>query len=614
MKKPLITVTGRVRSVSFPNTGIVIPASAEEIASPGAGVFMPGQEAAAPAIEPASKAASETGPVPVSAPESASVPVSVSAPSFRPVRIQHVLPEQTVEFTQSAHQRKRREGTLRRILERAPYEIPSPCPHFERCGGCSYQTVPYDVQLQWKEEAVKTLLRPVLEQASCEDPGARFRPIVPSPLKEGYRNKMEFSFGDAVKDGPLELGLHKRGAHLDIVPVEACRIVHPDVNRVVSAVGSYFRDLNASYYHTRTHEGFLRHLVVRRSSFDGALLVNLVTSSQGTLDESAFTALLTSLPLEGRIGGLLHTVNDSLADVVQADSLKLLYGEPFLTEELCGLTFKLSPFSFFQTNTAGAAKLYQTVLSLCGDVRGKTVFDLYCGTGTIGQIFAGAGAGSVYGIELVEEAVEAARENARRNGLENARFLAGDVLKLVDELKTDGGVPVRPDIIVLDPPRDGIHPKALPKILEYQPDTFVYVACKPTSLARDLPRFLEAGYEVRAVCPVDLFPGTYHVETVCLLYHQKDKFISVPYEPKDAEYLKMIPGSATYDEIKEYVLKKYNVKVSSLYVAQVKAKHGIEMRDCYNRPRSENSRQPKVPPEKEKMIEDALRHFRLIEN
>lgn len=476
MKKQPTLFQGRVESVAFPNKGTVLPAVPEH-----------------------------------SDEEAPTAGFSACQTSSRPVHVKNVLPGQTVEVFQSPHQRKRREGTLRRVIAPAPYEIPSPCPHAEICGGCSYQTVPYEIQLEWKQDMVRNLLNPVLGAEPYD-----FHPILPSPLVYAYRNKMEFSFGDEYKEGPLALGLHKQGAFHDIVPVEHCQIVHPDYGKILAGVLDYFRRQDASFYHTRSHEGFLRHLVIRRSFMDGSLLVNLVTSSQGRLEEEGFAEALLSLPLEGRIAGILHTVNDSLADIVRPDQVKLLYGEEYLTENLLGLTFRLSPFSFFQTNTRGAERLYQTVRDLAGEVGDKTVFDLYCGTGTIAQIMAGAGAGKVLGIELVEEAVLAARENARLNGLTNCSFLAGDVLKLVDTL-TD-----KPDLIILDPPRDGIHPKALPKILAYEPERFIYVSCKPTSLARDLPAFLEAGYRVEKIQCVDMFPGTVHVECVVLMSKVKE--------------------------------------------------------------------------------------------
>ncbi len=567
MKKQPTLFQGRVESVAFPNKGTVLPAvpehSDEEAPTAGFSAYQ--------------------------------------APDH-PVHVKNVLPGQIVEVFQSPHQRKRREGTLRRVIRPASYEVPSRCPHADICGGCSYQTVSYDIQLSWKEDMVRKLLTPVLDGESYA-----FSPIVPSPLVYAYRNKMEFSFGDAYKGGPLALGLHKQNAFHDIVPVEHCQIVHPDYGVLLAGVQQYFQQMGASFYHSRSHEGLLRHLVIRRSFMDGSLLVNLVTSSQGVLDEEAFVQKILSLPLEGKVTGILHTVNDSLADVVKPDQVYLLYGKDYLTERLLGLTFRLSAFSFFQTNTQGAERLYETIRNLAGDVGHKTVFDLYCGTGTIAQIMAGAGAGKVLGIELVEEAVRAAKENARLNGLKNCSFLAGDVLKLVDTLQE------KPDLIILDPPRDGIHPKALPKILAYAPEQFIYVSCKPTSLVRDLPAFLEAGYRVETVQCVDMFPGTVHVETVVLLSKGEvdSKKIRVEFSLEDMDMSEFQDG-ATYPQIKEYVLEHTGLKVSNLYISQIKRKCGIEVGKNYNLPKSEDSRQPQCPPEKEKAIREAFKYFGMI--
>jgi 23S rRNA (uracil-5-)-methyltransferase RumA len=428
-----------------------------------------------------------------------------------PFYIKNVLPGQTVLASLGSKGKRSREGYLLQTVAPAPYEIDAACPHAGICGGCRYQTVPYERQLAWKDHQVHELLRDIPGIVSVIADG-RWLPIQPSPLSLEYRNKMEFSFGDAYKDGPLTLGLHKQGAFHDIVATPGCRLVHPDLRKILVQTANHFRAEGATYYHTHTHEGWLRHLVLRRSFQTGGILVNLVTSSQAALPLDGWVDALLRLPLEGgRITGILHTVNDTMGDVVQKDSMDLLYGCDTLTESLLGLTFAISPFSFFQTNSLGAEELYRIVRRMAGDVSRQHVFDLYCGTGTIAQIIAAAGAAQVTGIELVEEAAEAARRNAARNALEHCSFLAGDVLNLV------GSLPDKPDLIILDPPRDGCHPKALPKILAFAPDRFIYVSCKPTSLARDLPFFLEAGYQVQEVQCCDMFPMTPGVETVVSL-------------------------------------------------------------------------------------------------
>ena len=325
---------------------------------------------------------------------------------------------------------------------------------------------------------------------------------------------MEFSFGDEYKDGPLSLGLHKKGSTYDVLTACDCKIVHEDFTRILNCVLAYFKEKKASYYHKINHEGYLRHLLVRRAENTGEILINLVTTSQEEWDLMPLVQEVLELPLEGKVVGFLHIVNDSLADVVKSDETKVLYGQDYFYEELLGLKFKITPFSFFQTNSLGAEVLYSTAREFVGETKDRIIFDLYSGTGTIAQILAPV-AKEVIGVEIVEEAVVAARENAKANGLTNCSFLAGDVLKVIDEIEE------KPDFIVLDPPREGIHPKALPKIVQaYGCERMLYISCKPTSLARDLIEFAKYGYRVEKVCCVDMFPETVHCETVCLLSRQ----------------------------------------------------------------------------------------------
>ena len=291
--------------------------------------------------------------------------------------------------------------------------------------------------------------------------------------------------------------------------------------------------------------------------------------------------------------------------MVQDDGTEILYGQDFFYEELLGLKFKITPFSFFQTNSLGAEVLYEKTREYIGETKDKVIFDLYSGTGTIAQIVAPV-AKKVVGVEIVEEAVEAARENAALNGLDNCIFWAGDVLKVIDEL---GEVP---DVIILDPPRDGVHPKALEKITNFGVERMVYIACKPTSLARDLEMLQGRGYRVERMGCVDLFPGTVHVETVCLLSKLNvEHHIEVELTMDELD-LTAAESKATYEEIKGYVLEHTGLKVSSLYIAQVKQKCGIIERENYNKPKSEDARQPICPPDKEKAIKEALLHFGMI--
>lgn len=435
------------------------------------------------------------------------------------VQVKNTLPGQKVRFQLKKVKKKRPEGNLIDVLESSEIEtqVP-PCPHFSECGGCSYQTLSYEEQKKLKLNQVKELLDAVYPDFPLEE-------CVESPKIWGYRNKMEFSFGDEIKDGPLTLGLHKRGSFYDIISVPHCQIIDEDLRKILALTLDFFQNAvldgkKIDFYHKMRHEGVLRHLLVRKGLKTGEMLICLVTSSQGGILSaegqkllSEYKEALLGLEIEGSFAGILHMTNDSLSDVVKADQVALLYGKDYFYDELLGLRFKITPFSFFQTNSFGAEKLYSLAREYIGDLTGKKVYDLYSGTGTIAQVLAPV-AKEVTGVEIVEEAVEAAKENARENQLDNCTFLAGDVLKVLDELTE------APDAIVLDPPREGIHPKAIRKILDYGLSSFVYISCKPTSLARDLEVFLEYGYKpVTGKC-VDMFPWTRGIETVVLLQRE----------------------------------------------------------------------------------------------
>ena len=514
------------------------------------------------------------------------------------VIVKNALEGQVVRFSINKKRRDKVEGRLLEVIEPSPLEQPAACKHFGICGGCRYQNLSYEQQLDLKKRQVEELI---------EKNGLSFdiENIYGSPITEGYRNKMEFTFGDEEKDGPLALGMHKKNSFYDIVTLDDCRIVDPDFNVLLQAILKYFKEKGETYFHKIRHEGFLRHLVMRRSVKTGDILINLVTTTQSQLDESEFVNMILAQKIDGKVVGILHTLNDNLADVVQSDETKTLYGQDYFYEYLYNMRFKISPFSFFQTNTLGAEVLYDKVREYVGETKDKLIYDLYSGTGTIAQMLAPV-ASKVVGVEIVEEAVEAAKKNAVDNHLDNCEFIAGDVLKVVDNLTK------KPDILVLDPPRDGIHPKALTKIINFNVDEMVYVSCKPTSLMRDLLVFREAGYEVKRCCLVDMFPGTVHVETVVLLSQQKPDDtieIDLDLDELDATSAEL---KATYQEIKDYVLKEFGLKVSNLYISQVKRKCGIEVGENYNLPKSENARVPQCPKEKEEAIKAALKYYAMI--
>ena len=515
------------------------------------------------------------------------------------VIVKNALEGQVVRFSINKKRRDKVEGRLLEVIEPSPLEQPAACKHFGICGGCRYQNLSYEQQLDLKKRQVEELI---------EKNGLSFdiENIYGSPITEGYRNKMEFTFGDEEKDGPLALGMHKKNSFYDIVTLDDCRIVDPDFNVLLQAILKYFKEKGETYFHKIRHEGFLRHLVMRRSVKTGDILINLVTTTQSQLDESEFVNMILAQKIDGKVVGILHTLNDNLADVVQSDETKTLYGQDYFYEYLYNMRFKISPFSFFQTNTLGAEVLYDKVREYVGETKDKLIYDLYTGTGTIAQMLASV-ASKVVGVEIVEEAVEAAKKNAVDNHLDNCEFIAGDVLKVVDNLTK------KPDILVLDPPRDGIHPKALTKIINFNVDEMVYVSCKPTSLMRDLLVFREAGYEVKRCCLVDMFPGTVHVETVVLLSKGEvdSKKIRVEFSLEDMDMSEFQDG-ATYPQIKEYVLEHTGLKVSNLYISQIKRKCGIGVGKNYNLPKSEDSRQPQCPPEKEKAIREAFKYFGMI--
>ena len=422
------------------------------------------------------------------------------------VTVRDTVPGQKVQAQVFKKKPNLVEAKLLEVVERSPLErAEGMCSHYEFCGGCTYQTMKHEAELELKERQVKRLL----ENANIEI--GSWEGIVPAPSATGYRNKCEFSFGDEEKDGALALGMRKRMSYYEVVTLKDCNIIDQDYLKIIEGTLAFMQERNVPFYHKARHDGCLRHLVVRKGAATGEILVNLVTSSEINFSVEEFRDMLLSLELEGKFCGILHSVNDGLADTVQSDEMHLLYGRDYFMEKLFDLEFKVSVYSFFQTNTAGAEKLYSIVKEFAGDVENKMVFDLYCGTGTIGQIMAEAGSKKVVGIELIEEAVVAANENAKRNGLENCTFIAGDVLKMVDELED------KPDLIIVDPPRDGIHPKAIGKIIDFGAPEIVYVSCKPTSLARDLEIFQQEGYRVEKVKLMDMFPRTVHVETVALL-------------------------------------------------------------------------------------------------
>lgn len=420
------------------------------------------------------------------------------------VYAKNTFPGQKVLGTVSKKRKDYAEIKVREVLERASYEIEPVCDHYGISGGCLQQVIPYEKQLEFKTEEVMKLF----ENAGRNT--GEFLGIEGSPEINHYRNKMEYSFGDETKGGELNLGMHMVGKRFGIVNIAECCLTDDDFAKVSRATLEYFRKTGLSYYRVMAREGYLRHLVVRKAQKTGEIMVNLVTTTQVDFDLSEYADIIKGLDFDGTLKSLIHTENDSLSDVVAADKINVLYGDDYITEELLGLKFKISPLSFFQTNSLGAEKLYSLVREFMGDAQNKEVFDLYCGTGTIGQIAAGK-ASKVTGVELIEEAAMAANENAKLNGLENCNFIAGDVAEVIKTLKGN------PDIIILDPPRSGVHPKAMEYVVKFNAKQIIYVSCNPKTLVDDLEALEWSGYKVEKTLLMDMFPHTPHVESIVCL-------------------------------------------------------------------------------------------------
>lgn len=380
------------------------------------------------------------------------------------------------------------------------------CPNADICGGCSYQKMAYETELLLKHDMIKKLLKN--SHIEIKDLS-----IVRSPKIKEYRNKMEYTFGDSYKDGPLVLGLHRQNRFYEIVDTEGCNIVDSDFESIRKFVQNYFRERNTSFYHKKSHTGLLRNLIIRKAMNTGEIMVILVTSSDKSFDpmrKDLFAHNILNADTKGRIVSIYHVINDSLADAVKIDSMELLFGKEYIEEKLNDLTFQISPFSFFQPNVFTAEKIYQKAIELSSMDKDKNVLDLYSGTGTITQLFAKK-ANKALGIEIIEEAVNKAFDNASENGIENIDFMAGDVLEKIDFVKG------KYNIVVIDPPREGINPKAIRKIMDIDPDEYIYISCNPKTQVRDLEIFMENGYKIENYQAFDQFPRSRHIESIALL-------------------------------------------------------------------------------------------------
>lgn len=384
------------------------------------------------------------------------------------------------------------------------------CKHNEFCGGCIHQETSYEKQ---KLEKGKEVLRLMKEkEADLSTLEKEFKPedLIGAPKLYHYRNKMEYTFGDLVKDGEMTLGMHKKGNFMSIITVDECQIVDEDFNKVLRATLDFCNEKGYRFYHKKSHLGLMRNLVLRKGVRTNELLINVVTSSQIEFAEEEYAEMILSLNLDNEVVGILHTLNDGIADTVNPEEVRIIRGRDYYNEVIMGLKFRVSAFSFFQTNVEAAERLYIDALSMLPDFGGKIAFDLFCGTGTITQALA-TKAKKAVGVEIVEEAVIAARENAKLNGLDNCEFIAGDVFDVLDNITE------KPDVIVVDPPRMGILPKTIDKILKYGVNEILYISCNPRTLAENIHYMEYYGYKPVKMKAYDNFPMTKHIETVVLL-------------------------------------------------------------------------------------------------
>ena len=483
-------------------------------------------------------------------------------------------------------------GKIAALTEPSPARRQPDCPYYGRCGGCDFRHMSYEEELWAKRARVQDALTRIggAEVTVEEILGAE------QPLH--YRNKSIYPISPAG-----EVGFYRARSH-QVVHVEHCLIQKPEADALAQAVRDYIARFQVEPYNEATGRGLLRHLYVRTSCRGESLACLLVNGSRLPHEQELVDMLRAAAP---GVCGVVLGENTRRGNAILGDRYRTLWGRDYLTDTLCGLELRLSVPSFYQVNHDQAQRLYEKALEYAGLTGRELAVDLYCGAGTITQVLARR-ARHVIGGEIVPEAIRDAEDSARRNGVENVEFLCGDASRLAAELRQRG---LRPDVICVDPPRKGLAPDVVEAAASMTPGRIVYVSCDPATLARDVARFAPLGYCPVRACAVDLFPGTAHVETVCLLV-LRNPVTHINIDVDVEEMVQDKRGLATYGQIKDYVLEHSGLNVSSLYIAQIKQKYGIIERENYNKPKSEDTRQPQCPPEKEKAITEALRHFGMI--
>ena len=488
-------------------------------------------------------------------------------------------------------------GRVEQVVTPSPARIKPDCPHFPKCGGCALRHMSYAEELEFKRQRVEDALRRIggLDLSVDVIHGAE--------APECYRNKAQFPVSD--RSGKLSIGFFRARSH-DVIDVERCLLQRPEADAAARAVKGWMERFQFPAYDELTHKGLVRHVYVRTNRNGESLVCLICNGTKLPHLNALIDALQEAVP--GMVG-LVLSINREKTNVILGKDYQTLWGQDFLYDTLCGLTFKLSVPSFFQVNPMQTEVLYRKAAEFAGLTGDETVVDLYCGTGTISLVLAGQ-ARQVIGAEIVPSAIEDARENAARNGLANTEFICADAKEAAAELVRRG---IKPDVISVDPPRKGMAEEVIGHIVSMEPKKIVYVSCDPATLARDLSRFAALGYQAEKAEAVDMFPRTHHVETVVLLSKGEvdSKKIRVEFSLEDMDMSEFQDG-ATYTQIKDYVLEHSGLKVSNLYISQIKRKCGIEVGKNYNLPKSEDSRQPLCPPEKEKAIREAFKYFGMI--
>ena len=479
------------------------------------------------------------------------------------------------------------------VIEPSSERITPDCPYFPRCGGCTYRHIRYEEELRLKRQRVQdNLSRIGGSDVTVEE-------ILGAQDTLRYRNKAQYPVS---KDGAV--GFYRARTH-EVIECEHCLLVKPEADAAAEALREYMQSCRVAGYDEKTGRGLVRHLYIRSNAAGESLVCVLVNGDKLPKEDRLVTLLRDACP---KCTGIVLGTNTKKGNVILGDRYRTLWGSDRLEDTLCGKTFRLSVPSFYQVNRIQAERLYAKAIEFAGLTGQETVLDLYCGAGTI-TLALSDHAKKVLGAEIVPEAIDDARENAARNGVENAEFFCGDASDVAKKLAREN---LRPDVITVDPPRKGLAADVVESIAEMQPGRVVYVSCDSATMARDVKRLADLGYTAQRACAVDMFPRADHIETVCLLSKLQSKE-HIEIEVKMGELdLTAAEKKATYEEIKAYVLEHNGLKVSHLYIAQVKQKCGIIERENYNKPKSEDAKQPQCPPEKEKAIMEALNHFGML--